>query len=618
VASGTTNPWGMDWDENGEAFFVNTVIGHLWHLIPGAHYRRMYGEDLTPHTYDLIEQTADHFHWDATGKWTESRNLKNGSDAFGGGHSHEGCLIYQGGNWPDEFRGKLFTINLYGRRLNMEKLERSGSGFVGKHGADFLSFGDPWFRGVDLLAAADGGVFISDWSDTGECHENDGVHRTSGRIYKIDSGKPEPPKDDLSKLANADLIKLQTDRNEWLVRQSRRILQERANTGKAKDAAAPLLAMFARETDVPRQLRAMWALHAIGATAEPWLRKQLQHKDERVRVWAIRFLTEDTRTLKTAPPEFLRLAEKDPSPMVRLALASALQRLPAVERAALARPLLAHAGDAADQNLPLMIWYGLIPLADSDPGQLATLGGKAKIPLTARCIARRLAEIMHDEPLAMDVMLGGALSAGPDVQTAIIDGLAEGLRTVKSAPMPVAWEQLTTKLADLPDAKVADRVHELDAIFTTGRAVNDALRVLAEPKMAMELRVDALKTLVEIKPPELKAACERALAMPPLFIPATRALAEFDDPLDAGLVIAKYKSLTPPDRADAIDVLASRPRFAAALIEAVSAGRIPRSTLDATRMEKIRALNDDALTRKLNALPAEPAKREKRAKPATR
>ncbi len=61
---GTTNPWGIDWDENGEMFFINTVIGHLWHGIPGAHFKRMHGEDPYAHIYDLIDQHADHYHWD--------------------------------------------------------------------------------------------------------------------------------------------------------------------------------------------------------------------------------------------------------------------------------------------------------------------------------------------------------------------------------------------------------------------------------------------------------------------------------------------------------------------------------------------------------------------------
>lgn len=28
-------------------------------------------------------------------------------------------------------------------------------------------------------------MMVIDWSDTGECHEQTGVHRTSGRIYKV-------------------------------------------------------------------------------------------------------------------------------------------------------------------------------------------------------------------------------------------------------------------------------------------------------------------------------------------------------------------------------------------------------------------------------------------------
>ena len=39
LAHGTTNPWGHDWNALGEAFFINTVNGHLWHLIPGLALR---------------------------------------------------------------------------------------------------------------------------------------------------------------------------------------------------------------------------------------------------------------------------------------------------------------------------------------------------------------------------------------------------------------------------------------------------------------------------------------------------------------------------------------------------------------------------------------------------
>ena len=196
VAHGGTNSWGHDWNQDGELFMINTVIGHLWHVIPGAYYRRMFGAHLNPHVYEVIEQTADHFHWDTgSEKWSDIRTgISNKTLELGGGHAHVGMLIYQGGTWPKEYHGAILTCNLHGNRINMDRLERQGCGYVGKHAPDFMKAKDKWFRGLDLLTGPDGNVFVSDWSDTGECHDNDGVHRTSGRIYKIVYDGPQNPK----------------------------------------------------------------------------------------------------------------------------------------------------------------------------------------------------------------------------------------------------------------------------------------------------------------------------------------------------------------------------------------------------------------------------------------
>ncbi len=187
VCHGTTNPWGMDWNDHGQLFFINTVIGHLWQVLPGAHYRRMYGDDLRPELYELIEQTADHVHWDdGHEEWTAQRKgVSTGTSRAGGGHAHVGLMFYLGDNWPLEYRDELFTLNLHGRRINRDHLEREGATYVGRHRPDFVTWGDAWFRGIDLAYGPDGGVYVLDWSDIGECHEADGVHRTSGRIYKI-------------------------------------------------------------------------------------------------------------------------------------------------------------------------------------------------------------------------------------------------------------------------------------------------------------------------------------------------------------------------------------------------------------------------------------------------
>src|SRR5262249_19653447 len=136
----------------------------------------------------------------------------------------------QGNNWPDEYRGKVFMGNLHGNRINMDVLERKGSGYFAHHGKDFLTCPDPWFRPLAIMSGPDGGVYVSDWHDTGECPNYDKIH-PSGRIYKIAYGKPKRVEVDLAKLSDEELVKLQMHENEWYARQGRRLLQERARAG---------------------------------------------------------------------------------------------------------------------------------------------------------------------------------------------------------------------------------------------------------------------------------------------------------------------------------------------------------------------------------------------------
>ncbi len=395
-AQGTTNPWGHDWDAYGQLFLINTVIGHLWHIVPGAHYRRMYGEHFTTNTYQLMEQTADHFHWDTGEKWADvKKGMTSTTDQAGGGHAHSGLMIYNGDNWPEKYRGQLYTINLHGLRINSDRLERRGSGYVAKHGTDFAKTTDVWFRAVELDYGPDGGVYVADWSDIGECHENDadGVHRETGRIYKITHGTPKSVgKLDLAKLSDAELVKLLTHRNEWFPRRAQRLLQERAAAGKLAATTRPALQqLFEQAASEPHKLRALWALHVTGALDAAALEKLLVHSSEHVRWWGIQLLTDNKAVTPAVLAKFSALAREGKSALVRLALASALQKLPVADRWAVAEPLLAHAEDAADPNLPLMIWYGLEPAVASDKARAAQLIAKSQLPKVRELITRRLA-----------------------------------------------------------------------------------------------------------------------------------------------------------------------------------------------------------------------------------
>ena len=201
-ADGTTNPWGIDWNDYGHAFICNCVNPHLFQVIQGAHYEPWRGRKSSQHAYQRIDTIADHLHF------TGLSNIRKGKgsaaeDAAGGGHAHCGTMIYLGDSFPDKYRNTLFTNNIHGRRINNDLPRRNGSGYVASHGPDLMRATDPWFMGVTLAYGPSGEVYVSDWSDTGECHSTRNTRRETGRIYRITWGKDRLPAVDLAKRSNA-------------------------------------------------------------------------------------------------------------------------------------------------------------------------------------------------------------------------------------------------------------------------------------------------------------------------------------------------------------------------------------------------------------------------------
>lgn len=394
-AWGFTNPWGIDFDELGQMFITNCVIKHLFHVMPGGHYTRMFGQDLNTNTYELIESCADHIHWGG-GKWTESRGGGGVHDKPGGGHAHVGCMIYQADNWPKQYQGRLFTCNVHGNRVNQDALKRYGSGYVASHGKDFLFANDTWFRGLELKYGPDGGVFMTDWSDTGECHDAkvEECEKGTGRIYKITYGTAARPTiGDLQKLSSLELARLQSHKNRWFADHARRVLQERAHDGKVDTAAVThLKKLLDSQAKTPLRLRALWTLYSIGVFGDVDLLAILDDEDDAVRGWSIRLLAQGERESSRAIATlFEQMAASETSASVRLELAAALQRLPIEHRLPIASALSQHTDDSNDAHIPLMIWYGVEAAVPKDRTGSLQFIAKSKIPLLRQFAARRLA-----------------------------------------------------------------------------------------------------------------------------------------------------------------------------------------------------------------------------------
>lgn len=366
-AEGGSNQWGIDWNDHGEAFFAACVIPHMWHAIQGARYQRQAGSHFNKHTYADIKTIA----W---GRYEKA--------------AYCGMMVYLGDLFPKEYRDMLFFHDIHMNKQRSERVVRSGSGYKSEKNGDFIVSTDKWFRGLSPLYGPDGSVFINDWYDKVPCHQQRNfTDRSNGRIYKITSDLAKPAPVNIAALAEPDLIKLQLHPNDWHVRHARRVIQER---GLSDAGAKDLEKMLFENKDDTRQLRALWALHCGGKLTEAASLRAMKAESEYVRGWAVTLMCENEKPSDAVLAEMLRLAKED-SALVRLRVASALQRVPIAQRWSILTALASVAGDAADQNLPLMIWYAAEPAVGADRVKAADLLVASKIPKLTEFVTRRMA-----------------------------------------------------------------------------------------------------------------------------------------------------------------------------------------------------------------------------------
>lgn len=594
-ADGTTNPWGIDFDDFGEGFVCNCVNPHLFHVIQGAHYEPWRNRKSSEFAYERIPAIADHLHYLGTPDYRDGFGSAE-EDALGGGHAHCGTMVYLGDNWPDRFRNTVFMHNIHGRRLNNDSLRRAGSGYTASHLPDLMRSQDPWFMGVTIQYGPDGAVFLLDWSDTGECHSVKNTRRHTGRVFKIAYGQPAPAKTNLARCTDLELVALQRRRNDWHVRHARRLLQERWAAGDDLSAARQELeAMFAREPDVPRKLRALWALHVTGGLADEALVRLLDHDSQHVRAWSVRLLCEDRRPQPATLDRFRELAASGDSPLVRLNLASALQRLPFGQRWELAAALVARAEDAGDKNLPLMYWYGVEPLVDEDLGRFVELASTARLPLLQRHVARRVASLTRVEAGLEALVQLLDRSDDDGLRQELLAGIEQGLAGRRTVTMPAGWSAAYPKLQASRDANVRERALRLALVFDDQHALRSLRSQVADQSATAQDRNRAIEALVAKRDADLPAILLTLVGDPATRRAALRGLAEYSHPQTVSTILEHYSTLDPPARQDAINTLASRRDWAEKLLDEIASDHIPRKDLTAFTVRQLHSLGSEKI-----------------------
>ena len=604
-AHGTSNPWGLDFNDVGEAFCTACVIPHLFHVIPQARYQRQAGRHFNRHTYGNIVTIADHLHY----LGTTPHGGNNKSDAAGGGHAHAGAMIYLGGAWPPEYHGALLMNNIHGQRLNMDLLEPRGSGYVGKHGPDFLLSRDQASQILNMRYGPDGQVVFIDWYDMQACHRLEvEVHdRSNGRIFKVHHGPLQPVHVDLARLSDLELAEQTLNANDWFVRHARRLLQERAASGAvASEAIERLRQIATTHAEATRRLRAIWALHGLGAIDEATHNQLQSDASEHVRGWSVRLLLERQQDQLSAAQlaQWVKMAGEDDSPVVRLALASAANRLPPESRWELVAQLAAHADDRHDHNLPLLYWYAMEPLAEVDPDRALALGlttGNA-IPLLREYMLRRLAE-SGDEASIERLVAGLGKVQASDLQQTFLEAIKSALAGQRRAARPHGWAAVYRQLQSSPSPDVQRQAMALGVAFGDGVAMQAMREQLIDPSAAIEDRLAAIEALLaagdEALAGTLLTIIEQPSGSDELVQRAIQGLAQYDQPAIAKTLLAHYPKLTAAGRRLAIATLSSRKSGARALLDAIAAGQIEAADLTADLARQIDYLEDPQLSEQL-------------------
>ncbi|EMB17337.1 PVC-type heme-binding CxxCH protein [Rhodopirellula europaea] len=649
LCHGTTNPWGHDFDRNGELFFINTVNGHLWHGIHGAHLHRPFTLDPNPNAYELIDQHADHYHFDTSGKWQDSRD--GAANDYGGGHAHVGMMIYQESTWPTEYQDDLYTLNFHGRRANRERLEPHGTGYVGKHEKDFFLSGDVWFRGMEMSAGPDGNVVVLDWADLGECHEHSGVHRSSGRIFQIryEAGTPDNAAERLAKLNQPGInveqtVAFQLAGDRWFSHQSRlQIAEAVAGGADASELNAELLKQFkdVEGTNPQQRLRMLWTLNVSGGLSRKVLLEGVADPSPHVRSWCFRLMTQHWPIDDVFGPtsasvaakekvydeyrayssDFLTHAEADVA-SVRLTLASILQRLPLGLRGELAdflTELRSGIEDADDHNQGLMIWYGLMACADEHPDELLFGGEQCQIPTTTRLISRALAERVDQHPkefarlvtsvtrrLRGDSDLGG--KANVACADAFLEGVSAGIVGVRKAERPEDWADFQTVLSAHEDlqTKHAETLRKLNTLFGEGQSVGEMAAVAGDGDADVLERLAAVRGLIETRGADdaVPDSIIVRLAMPLIKDPRVNAklapaLSTIELPEVGSLLLDNLNRFRAPRRSGVVGLLCSRAVFADVLLTSIEQKKQPKDVLAASHVRTILSLEDKGLTERI-------------------
>lgn len=658
---GTSNPWGIAFNDEGEAFVSACVIDHLWHLVETGYYHRQ-GGPYPPFTWK-IDSIVKHKHQKA---------------------AYCGIHYFDSDAYPEKYRGKLYMGNIHGGCINVDRIERDGSTYKGFGEDDFLTANDAWFMPVVQKTGPDGCLYILDWYDRYHCYQDAnrdpaGIDRLKGRLYRVRyKDSPRTPKGfDLAKESCKQLGNRLGAKNDFIRWTALRLLSERdpeeVYAGRPERGNTGLFELAGIERDKTHKTHELFALMALTAsiTTSNLPANKMKEIDDFVDGEILSYYSSEFAPPEAFPLVYRFLANNpklrasrrmisdwsrddiDPiggqrveSPIPRwlervkrplgLQFAIALSKWPLPDRVVLGGLVSILAESEEDILLPRVIWNNLHPRLEENAGEFVRilskksyLKSKPVVDLMPRVTERFLARQKFDaKPVAelFALLKNEHSEVARDVLAVIAAKVQSG--ELKGEKLASLKQEVSPHLKAVFDGP-ADSPLYLNAAFLA-TAFGDkagfaaARKAVETASLSEDQRLAAVSALVAAKDAEVldsvarvlddltrrRDAAQNADPSSPLRASAPprdtlfegqllAALARLEDPKVGEVVLARYARFEPDLQPKAVELLTQRAGWAKQLLAAVGAKKIDASVININQARRLKELKDEELSRLL-------------------
>jgi putative heme-binding domain-containing protein len=602
---GTSNPWGLAWDVEGNAFVSACVIDHLWNFAEGVYYRNQSGH-YPPNCWPA-PSIVKHQHQSA---------------------AYAGLEYYDSDAYPPNYRHRLYMGNLHGGCVNVDRLWRAGATYFAEPEPDLLTAHDGWFMPIAIETGPDGCLHILDWYDRYHCHQDAerdpaGIDRLRGRLYRVRyATTPRTLPRNLARDSDTQLIERLKSGNAYLRRTALRLLQERLNQ-QQNEKLGQLLQEMVFAPALPRRSRllALWALIGGGQLPSDFLLNLLNSDDPAFRAWGVRAAGD----AKSHTPELLAriaLLAAVSEPAVQAEVLVAARKIERLDGLAICLDALEFS--PADTLLCHQAWQTLSPLLISEQARF-----QARVEQIELNRSPNLAEIL---PRAMQLILDGsggeADSANlllsflekpklsPVDEQVALQSVQRLTERVQSGGLPPATlVELQTKLQPALDKLLAGDIDSrlrlpaiwLAASWGDAAAIAAAREMWSNPQTAPTDRAAALDALVTAGAPDILKLVETQWAQfatdhGELRSRTLAALNRTDAPAVGSFLLAHFQQLNPAEQTQALEILTGRAIWAGQLLDAIEAEHFPATLVNTEQVRKLQSLPDKTIVARAKAL----------------